>query len=191
MKSKSLSSQSLPSRSALFSQLKPNSKMQSCNSSRVPIVSRQLLSADPFENMKFSKTKRPALRPIINKHQKCHSIESIAESVSSSISIVKPIKKELPLPLIFNQKQMSLIKGSVNFTNPRRNIGNYQEQRNISTPYFKCEVQNQGSVERTKDFFVDRKPRTRFFDHINERKLQEQRSGDVLNGTLGFGFKQL
>ena len=191
MKSKSLSSQSLPSRSALLSLIKPNSNLAFSNSSRFLITSRQLSSADPFENMKFAENKRPALRPIINKHRKCQSIENTSDSISSRVSNSKPIKKEPALPLIFSQKDRSSHKGVVYFTTARRNIGNLPEQLNISTPYFKCEAQGQGSVERSKNFFVNKKSRARFFDHINERKLQEKRSGDVLNGTLGFGFKNL
>jgi hypothetical protein len=138
--------------------------------------------------MKFSENKRPALRPIINKHRKCQSIESLNGN-SSRVFNVQKIGVESVLPLIFSYKQNTR-KVAGNLSGTGKNEATCCDRRDVATPYFKNEVIREKSIGE-RIVARARSKRSRFFDSISQRKAQEKQSNDAFLATLGGGFKNL
>lgn len=171
MKKKSLSQHSISTVPSLKVPLNLNPELKKCNSSRLLVIFTQISSADPFENMIYNEKNRPCLRPILNKHKKTSSIESILRK-SSFISeqSYKDTGKCVSSSLLFNARQDKM-QTKVKLPSVNKALGLKWEQREICTPFFRQdnrEAHNSVENRMKKDFSVKRNARSRFFNHLKK-----------------------
>ena len=128
-------------------------------------------NADPFKNLKYSSKKTPSLRPILNRHRKspsCESLESQDKKTERpSSNSVSHSKCEHSLPSIFTRPKPFKKSNLINLQLARQKIPQ-NANREISTPYFMPHPSE--SIIKLKPE-INHKSRARFFDN-NRHKIQ-------------------
>lgn len=129
------------------------------------------VSADPFKNLKYSSKKTPSLRPILNRHRKnpsCESLRSLDQKINKpSSKSLNQSKCEHILPSIFRKPKPLKKNNLFNLQLAVQKIPQ-NTNREISTPYFMPHPSE--SLIKLKPQ-VNHKSRARFFDH-NRHKVQ-------------------
>lgn len=171
MKKKSLSQHSISTVPNLKVPLILDPELKKCNSSRLLVLFTQISSADPFENMIYNEKNRPCLRPILNKHKKNSSVESILRKSSvSTEQSYNDASKYTFSSLLFKGTQPKM-QTKVKLPSVNKALGLKWVQREVCTPFFRQDNRDShNSMENkmTKDFSVKRNARSRFFNHLKK-----------------------
>ncbi|OMJ93994.1 hypothetical protein SteCoe_2908 [Stentor coeruleus] len=173
-------------------------ELKKCSSARKIVNNIQINTPDPFDNMKCTGKNNPTLRPILNKHRKSPSLSNLL--TKDNCTFDKPCSKSLNaskshnfLPKIFQAplpNKKCIIKPSLPpiLYSERVNTGS----RNVSTPFFKPQALMAADYQKDDNkqdraFRKRKTKRSKFFDHIKQKKLSDVSFGDstdVMNNVF-------